>query len=292
MAKGRWETTTRLIETAYSILEQQQPMTIRQLFYRLVSSGEIENSLRDYKRVSSAMTKARESEEIPWAWIVDRSRPTYARSTWNDLEEYGEAVQRCYRRDNWQDQPCYVEIWVEKDAIVGSINDLAEEFAVPVRAIRGFCSTTVTHQIAELFETIDKPIHVFYLGDHDPSGREIESDVESRVWKQGDAVFDVERLAIHAADIERFNLPPLRVKEQDSRAPWFHAIHGDDCVELDALPADELRRRIRESIEGVLDHDAWNRAKLLEQTQRESTKRFAEALRSLPRQQDEPRADA
>src|SRR5713226_9264659 len=105
MARGQWKQTIRLIDAAASALEQDQPMTIRQLFYRLVSVGEVENRLRDYKRVSSAMTKARENGQIPWAWIVDRSRPTYAPTTWSNLEQYAEIVQRSYRRDNWQDQP-------------------------------------------------------------------------------------------------------------------------------------------------------------------------------------------
>jgi len=78
MAKGEWRSTTRLIETAINILAKEFPMTIRQLFYRLVSAVAIENCLRDYQRVSQVMTKAREDGRVPFEWIVDRSRATYS----------------------------------------------------------------------------------------------------------------------------------------------------------------------------------------------------------------------
>jgi len=52
-------------------------MTIRQLFYRLVSIEAIENSRNDYQRVSSIMTKARNDGRIAFDAIVDRSRSEY-----------------------------------------------------------------------------------------------------------------------------------------------------------------------------------------------------------------------
>jgi hypothetical protein len=67
-------------------------------------------------------------------------------------------------------------------------------------------------------------------------------------------------VAILRQDIAQFNLPPQRVKESDPRSGRFKARHGTECVELDALPPTELRRRLREEIEGMLDRDAWQRA--------------------------------
>ena len=43
MAQQEWESTTKLIDAAIEILKQQFPMTIRQLFYALVSVLIIEN---------------------------------------------------------------------------------------------------------------------------------------------------------------------------------------------------------------------------------------------------------
>ena len=79
MAQGEWTTTTRLIDRALEILEEENPMTIRQLFYRLVSVEEIQNTQLDYQRVSRLMTKARRDDRCPYEYIVDRSRPISAR---------------------------------------------------------------------------------------------------------------------------------------------------------------------------------------------------------------------
>jgi hypothetical protein len=108
-----------------------------------------------------------------------------------------------------------------------------------------------------------KPIFVFYIGDHDPSGREIEYNAKARVEGYG-AEFDLERLAIHGPDIRTWSLPPLLIKDTDTRAKQFRADHGEDCVELDALPVTELRRRIREAVEDKLDRIAWDRAVAVE----------------------------
>ena len=129
MAQAEYRATTNFIEVARTILEPQQPMTIRQLFDQMVGLaddtkreiGGFGNSQKDYRRVSRMMTKAREDKRVPWDWIVDRSRPTYEPQVWGDLAGYLHAVKNCYRKDYWLNQPVYCEVWCEKDAVIGSI---------------------------------------------------------------------------------------------------------------------------------------------------------------------------
>lgn len=281
MARSEWAKTTRLIDAAVKVLKAENPMTVRQCFYRLVSVGEIQNCIADYRRVSQILTTARNDGRIRFAWIVDRSRQDYSASTWTDLREFGECVLNSYRRDNWQDQPNFVEVWTEKDAIVGSILALTNEWAVTVRAQRGFNSTTCAHAIAQLFREKNaegKRIKVFYLGDWDPSGAAIEDDVARRVRNYRSGPFDIARLAIHKADIAKFNLPPLRVKSSDPRAHEFVRHHGSKAVELDALPPTELRARLEKAISGEVERDSWDRALAVEQAHRETTELIMEAF--------------
>jgi hypothetical protein len=281
MARSEWAKTTRLIEAAAEILEAEHPMTVRQCFYRLVSVGEIANSIADYRRVSQILTTGRNDGRIRFSWIVDRSRQNYATSTWGNLKEFGETVLYSYRRDNWQDQPNYCEVWTEKDAIIGSINAVANEWAVTIRAQRGFNSTTCAHEIAGLFldkNLAGKCIKVFYLGDWDPSGAAIEDDVSRRVRDYGSGPFSIERLAIHLADIAKFNLPPLRVKSSDPRASEFVRRYGTKAVELDALPPTELRARLQKAISNEVETKSWERALVIESAHRETTERIVEAF--------------
>ena len=265
MARAEWESTTRFAEQALAILEAEQPMTIRQLFYRLVSAGVIANDIKEYKRVSRTLTKLRDDGRCPFEWIVDRSRPSYEPNVFTDARGYLEACKRSYRKDYWAKQPKYVEVWVEKDAIIGAIQEVTDELGVIVRVGRGFLSATKAHETAKILASKKKPKIVFYLGDHDPSGQCIEQDIKRRILRYLLRVrfrpdFTLRRLAIHPEDIRKFNLPPLRVKDSDSRSARFRVKHGAQCVELDALPPVELRRRIREAIESQLDLEAWNRA--------------------------------
>ncbi len=252
--------TTALIDAAVEILDAESPMTIRQLFYRLVSRGSIPNDRNHYQMVSRVMTKARDDGRCDFDHIVDRSRPQYSPNVFTDAGRYAEVVQCAYRKDYWATQPNHVEIWAEKDAIIGSIEPTANELGVVIRVGRGFLSTTKAHDIAEHFQGIDKPITVFYLGDHDPSGQDIERDLYARITGYGSGYFDMQRLAIHKSDIADFDLPPLRIKDTDGRAAKFRAKHGEDCVELDALPPAELRRRITEAVEELQDGELWQRA--------------------------------
>ena len=344
MTSGEWESTRRLTEAAKAILQREHPMTIRQLFYRLVSAGVVENLLSDYRCVSRAMTKARHSGEVAPEWIVDRSRPTYEAATYEGLEEFGKVVARSYRRNYWTDQAFYLECWCEKDAVTGSIVGVTDEFGITLRALRGFNSTTGVLQLADLFARLReqaKQIQVFYLGDFDPSGMCIEEDVARRVEshmalnsnpirlvlegrilskaftmqelyelgqrhelrqdeghelilrlacrklglkaKTALLPFAIRRLAIHREDIAKFRLPPLRVKDTDSRTPAFRDRHGTDCVELDALPPRELRQRLRRAIQAKIERTAWKRMIEVERAEQETTQRtlFRSSRRKL-----------
>jgi hypothetical protein len=280
MSRAEWETTTSLIDAAVEILKRESPMIIRQLFYRLISAALIQNDRTSYCMVSRVMKKARMDGRCPWEWIVDRSRPEYTPNVFTDRHQYAQVVKKAYRKDYWAMQPNHVELWTEKDAIIGSIEQLANELGVTIRVTRGFSSATRRHEIEVLFQKIGraKNIFVLYLGDYDPSGMAIEKNLRETIH----AGFSIERIAIHAADIRKFKLPPLRVKEGDRRSRGFAKDHGPDCVELDALPPNELRRRIEVGVRGLMDRAKWNRAIEVEKVEMESITRSMELWEKLP----------
>jgi hypothetical protein len=272
VAKAELKRTTDLIDAAAAILDIQQPMTIRQLFYQLVSAAWIPNDLEHYKMVSRIMTIARNDGRVPFEYITDRSRPEYKPQVFDDAAEYARVVQKSYRKDYWATQPRHVELWVEKDATVGSFDSVVDELGITIRVGRGFQSTTRAHEIGQYFGSIDKPITVFYLGDHDPAGHVIETELFGRIHKHGSGDFHLERLAIFKEDITKYKLPPQRIKSKDSNGPKFQKKYGSECVELDALPVDVLRERIKTAVEDLIDFYVWNRAKATEQAEFDSIK--------------------
>ena len=273
--------TTETILAAHRILEAEHPMTLRQLFYRLVSALAIENTRPAYQRLSRLITKARENEIINPEWLVDRSKPEYHPNAWTNTAEYLETVAKSYRRDYWEDQSYYVELWVEKDSLVGSIEAIVDGLGISLRAHRGYGSTTKKMEIARLFDSIKKPVKIFYIGDHDPSGVDIERDLLAKItsYMRTANVPSITRLGIHKTDITDFKLPPLRIKASDPRAARFAKIHGSVVVEADALPPVELRRRIKAAVEGLIDRELWDHKILVELAEFNSISQFAKSFK-------------
>ncbi len=299
--RGLSARTKGLIDYACKVLAESHPQTLRQLHYAIFSRSEIEyeNNEASYKRLSRATTKARRLHRawelraddspcpdncIPQGWLVDETRVSHSVSVWRDPAEFIDTVKGAYRRDNWADQPNHVELWCEKGTVVGALHPLAKELGVTLRVCKGFASVGLETKVGEYFEVVDKPITVLYLGDHDASGVLIESDIHHRVETASGVRFRMIRLAIHPSDITRFNLPPQKIKDTDTRAHSFRARFGADAatVELDALPADELRRRVRDAVTGLLDLEAWNRAIRVQAVEFNCIAQFAERMRNLP----------
>ena len=170
------------------------------------------------------------------------------------------------------------------------------------RLCHGFNSCGMEMQIANHFRTIrtpypprePKPITVFYLGDHDPSGHSIQRVIHEKVQRAWGFNFEIRRLAIHAADIETFNLPPQKVKDTDSRSPAFRREHGENAssVELDALPVAVLRMRISDAVRGLIDMEDWERVIKLQKVELDSIAEGTEYMRKLLRRNGSPGATA
>lgn len=293
--------TTELINFAYHMLRDRHPMGLRQLFYLIFSAGQIpfENTTADYKRLSRATTKARRNYRqaelakvdlesanwgIPPDWMVDETREGEMISVWQDSGAFIETVRHSYRRDLWQDQPGYCEIWSEKGTVLGSLRPVTQELGVMLRVCHGFGSASMECQIGKLFEGIEKPVTIFYAGDFDPSGECIEEDISRRTIAASGRTFEVRRLGIYRSDIARFRLPPKKIKDTDSRAPAFRRKYGKDqaTVELDALPVEELRRRVRFAVEGLIDSERWNRQAGLQDVELKSMADFFRSYQTLP----------
>src|SRR5262245_44275373 len=121
-----------LVETAVKILSREKPMTLRQLFYRLVSAGLLTNTPAEYQRLGSVMTRLRENDDVPRTWIVDHTRSRLKPNSWSGLEDFGDTVRKAYRKNLWASLPTAVEFFVEKDAIAGTIQAITDEYDVPL----------------------------------------------------------------------------------------------------------------------------------------------------------------
>lgn len=257
---GKHHRTVKLIELAAEILAETHPMTVRQVYYQLVSRQAIKNSRSAYGAVCTALRDARLDGTIPWEHIEDRLRRPRCVSMWDDLVDFGKAVRRSYRRDVWNTQPGVLEAWLEKDALSGIFEEVLEPYGVTLNVGRGYDGWSSIHEAAERYGAGDGSdggplVKVIYFGDHDPSGEDMLRSLRERLADLGSRPA-IERVAILREDIERHNLPPDFAKKSDTRAKAFIETHGDQAVELDALPVTVLRQRLKDAVEARMDMDA------------------------------------
>lgn len=256
---------------------EEGQITIRHLFYRLVGLHIIEKTETAYQSLGSHLSKWRRSGDIAWSAFTDNTRWHIQRSSFRGVEHALQNTAENYRRNLWETQPFYVEVWVEKDAIAGIVAGTANGFGVPVFVCRGFASLSSLYSAANTFKEeveADKKCLIYHLGDYDPSGVAAGESVLKAF--RDDFKVDVEfvRIAVTPEQIRRLDLPTRPVKTSDSRAAKWR---GGECVELDTMPPSEIRHLVEESITGHIDNREWEMMKHTEHLERETLRRIAAA---------------
>lgn len=253
------------------ILVDNQPLTVRSAMYRGIGTLWKDSSENNYDKCYWLILRMRRMGLVPYPWIVDGTRTSDKLSSWSGLADFAETMAHAYRKDLWERQKDYIEVFVEKDAMSGVIRRVTREYDVRLNPIRGFGSESFLWGIAEEWKQIEKPIYVYYLGDHDPAGLSIEEDLKRRLEGFCGFCVEWERLAITEEDFNS-DLLGFPVKRNDAQSKWrpYLERYGDRCVEVDAIAAPEIRDRVREAIESHIDAGEWAFLKAQEARERES----------------------
>jgi hypothetical protein len=269
--------TLARIEQANAIIAEYRDrgftLTVRQLFYQLVSRALIENTPAEYKRTVEVVSSARLAGLISWDAIEDRTRHLREVSTWSEPSDIIDSAAQAYREDIWAGQSYRPEVWIEKDALLGVIEGVCREYRVPYFACRGNNSQSEQYKAGRRFafylDQGKRPI-VLHLGDHDPNGLDMTRDNRDRLAMFARQAVEVRRLALNFAQIEQYSPPPNFAKESDSRYASYVDQYGDNCWELDALDPDVIAALVRDAIDELIERDAWDRAMAEEQWSRDT----------------------
>lgn len=272
------------VKAVLNSLRKYWSLTLRQVYYQLVSQGVIENKTTEYVMLSTLLKHARLDGLVSWDAIEDRMREAKLNRGWMNktnfvtAELYGFLTG--YRRHLQQGQSNYIELWVEKDALSSIFQRVADPYCVPVCTCRGFSSVSFLQELRERILTSQNynqdPI-LLYFGDFDPSGEEMlpamRTTLEEEMGINGGVY---KKIALTKEDITKYNLPhdPNAVKKTDTRYRRFVEKWGLYAVELDALPPDILEERIREVIEAHIDLGEFSKQKSIAQKEREEILSF------------------
>lgn len=264
-----------IVEKANEVIadyaEQGFTLTLRQLYYQFVARDLIPNRQSEYKRLGSIINDARLAGLIDWDAIEDRTRNVRTVSAWESPQSIVQAVAEQYKEDLWEGQSRRVEVWIEKDALVGVVEPVCERWRVPFFACRGYSSQSEQYAAGKRFERwlADgvAPI-VLHLGDHDPSGIDMTRDNRDRLTMFAWEDVEVRRLALNFDQVERYRPPPNPAKDTDSRCGPYIEKFGPNSWELDALDPRTIDQLIDVEIKTLVDPELWREAQEREQRNR------------------------
>ncbi|GAI62602.1 unnamed protein product [marine sediment metagenome] len=234
-------------------------LTVRQIYYRLVAKNIIPNIRSRYNSFDSLLTRLREDGLVDPNRIVDRSRGTIGgeSAVEESPEEFLtgelEAFKDCWQQYDlplWASQSSSIEIWLEKDALSNLVGQICGRYRVLLFPCRGYSSFQM---LWEAGGRLKSDTSILYLGDHDPSGLDMEDYIAENCHS------NIERIALTREQIDQYKLPAQPVKLRDSRSPRYIAEHGRECWEIDALPPDALQRIIDKAIREYIDQGAWDK---------------------------------
>lgn len=264
-----------IIGEAEAICEQYTTqgytLTLRQLYYQFVSRNLLSNTEQSYKRLGSIINDARLAGYIDWLHLEDRTRNLRSLPHWDTPSSIVESAASQYRRDRWATQPYRIEVWVEKDALIGVLDVVCGRNDVPYFSCRGYASQSEVWNASQRMKRHqrgDQHTAVIYLGDHDPSGLDMGRDIQHRLDIFVGGVI-IERIALNMDQVTQYNLPPNPAKLTDARAQRYIEEHGDQSWELDALEPTVLDQLIQDAIDSFRDDNLW--AEAAEQEEQERT---------------------
>jgi hypothetical protein len=273
MARRKWSWTPLQKERAEQVkkvadeLRSYWPLTLRQIYYQLVSKGQIKNKRSKYNMLSTLVKWMRIDEMLPWDALEDRSRTITNKRGYDNLahfinsETFG--LLKGYTRCLIQNQDKHIEVYTEKDALLRIFEDVVWPYCIRAVVCRGYSSVTF---IADFYKRAEgaimrgkQPI-VLYFGDLDPSGVQMfEATIETLENELDLYGVGFRRIGLNPAHVTQHNLPadPTAAKTSDPRYKKYVERYGTIAVELDALHPATLKGMIHESIESEINMDLF-----------------------------------
>lgn len=250
------------------------PLTVRQVFYRLVGAYGFAKTERSYKQLGEHLNRARRAGLIEWEALRDDGVTYREPHAWESVAHLIRVILAevdGFRLDRQQGQPRRLIFAVEAQGMVPQIERIAAPYGIAVHSSGGFDSVTAKHSLAERLGEYEA-VEVLHLGDHDPSGVHLflsmADDVETLAADLGlEADIEFTRLAVTREQISSLDLPTAPPKPTDRRK------FEGDTVQLEAIPPDALAGIVRQAIEARIDRAAYEAVLAAEKQARQAMSR-------------------
>ncbi len=241
--------------------EEGYILTLRQLYYQLVSRDIVPNRVQEYAKLSTLLVKGRMAGSVDWEAIEDRIRIPFLPYWVTDIEDAIQDTVEQYRLNRQEGQDVYIELWVEKDALSGVLKRITSHYHINLMVNRGYSSCTAMHDAYKRFQKQEdegKEVYILYLGDYDPSGLDMIRDIRERLEEFGVNLI-VKPIGLTRKQIDKYNPPSNPAKITDPRAKWYIEEYGNTSWEVDALNPKTLHQLVKNNVERLIDMNLFEK---------------------------------
>lgn len=273
LAKGQLDWQEVILPRGVEVVNSYDTgVTLRQLFYRLVSEQLIPNDIKVYGRLSHLSSLARQAGWFPD--LIDRNHDIHRPLTFDNPAHAIERAISWYTLDRTRGQEHQVWLGVEKAGLLEQLQSWFGDLGLPIVALGGYASQSYVSEIREAVSWDGRDAILLFAGDFDASGLDLFRDFVKRTdcW-----AMEPERVALTKDQVDEYDLPinPGKVDEEgnptDTRADAFIEEHGEYVqVEVDALDPNDLHDLFQSALDEYWDEDAYN--EVLEQEEADKEK--------------------
>lgn len=275
------EETQVVIGQVKAVLQEYRehlPLTVRQIFYRLVGQHDYEKTEKAYKRLAEWLVKARRARIVGFDKIRDDGGTSGGGPEgWANLDAFLDDLAKwstSFDLDKTLGQPNVIELWCEAEGMVPMLSQMVAPWNVRVTGSGGFSSVTVTHGFAQRVVSRwvheQRPTILLHVGDFDPSGESIFTSMAADIGafasarlggylytsgqvedRNENAVFVPQRVALTQDQVDEYSLPSAPPKASDSRsANWI-----GDTTQLEAMAPNQLEEVVTAAVAQWVDQD-------------------------------------
>jgi hypothetical protein len=248
------------------------PVTLRQLFYRLVSEQAIPNDENAYKVLSRESATWRREGRM--SGLLDQTRRIEVDRGFQSPAHALDYLLAVYTRDRTEGQKYALYLICEKRGMAMQFRTwFGDAMSIPVVCLGGFASQTLVDTIERDVGADGRPAVFLYAGDFDADGMEIERDFLRRLqcW-----VETWTRVVLTSAQVDEYRLSENPGKEKSPNAARFEEEFGTNIqVELDALDPADLRQIFEDAIEPFWNDDVYESTLARETEERTQLERLA-----------------
>lgn len=255
--------TAQLLDTVGGVFEDYRghlPLTVRQVFYRLVGTTGYEKTERAYKRLGDHLVRARRAGLVPWEYLRDDGPTVAEPDGWEGPGQFWRSVRHLaegYDALPERGQAQAVEVWVEAAGMVPQVRRVAAPLGASVLTAGGFDSVTWKHEaarrLAERFDAEGRPTVILHIGDLDPSGCSVIDSAAEDVLAflagfDARQVARFERVAVTPEQVTALRLPAAPQKTTDRRGAFMAS-----TVQAEAIDPATLAAIVTAAVEAEID---------------------------------------